>query len=84
MEFLEKIEKVQKWLLLVFFGLNLAMFLTFQSYDFDAVARGGTFGYRMTVENFMEIVCSFREIGNFHWSGENVTFTKVVEFFSDS
>ena len=37
-------------LILSIFGLILAMFLTFQSYDFDA------FGCRMTGQNFMKIV----------------------------
>ena len=41
----EKIEKSRKMtvfgLILVIFGLILAMFLTFQSHDFDAFAHAG-------------------------------------------
>ena len=38
----EKIEKKsQKWLFLAIFGLILAMFLTSQPYDFDAIAHIG-------------------------------------------
>ena len=41
----EKIEKSRKMavfgLSLAYFGLILAMFLTFQSYDFDAFAHAG-------------------------------------------
>ena len=45
-------------LFLAIFGLFLAMFLTFQSYDFDA---RGPCGCRMTVQNFMEIICTVFE-----------------------
>ena len=41
----EKIEKVEKWrfsgFFFAIFGLILAMFLTFQSYDFDAFEHAG-------------------------------------------
>ena len=38
------------------FGLILAMFLAFQSYDFDAFEHAWSpFGCRMTVQNFMRI-----------------------------
>ena len=47
----EKIEKSRKMAaFLTIFGLILALFLIYQSYDFDA------FGCRMTVQNFMKIV----------------------------
>ena len=36
-----KIRKVEKWLFLAIFGLIFAMFLTFQSYDFDAFEHAG-------------------------------------------
>ena len=35
---LEKFEKVRKWLFLVNIGVILAISLTSQSYDFDAIA----------------------------------------------
>ena len=39
----EKIEKkIEKYLFLAIFGLILAMFLTSQPYDFDAIAHAGT------------------------------------------
>ena len=34
-------QKSRKWLFLATFGLILAMFLTSQSYDFDAFAHAG-------------------------------------------
>ena len=37
----EKSEKVEKWLFFGLFGLILAMFLTSQPYDFDAIAHIG-------------------------------------------
>ena len=38
----EKIEKSRKLAFLAIFGLILAIFLTFQPYDFDAIAQVGT------------------------------------------
>ena len=57
----EKIEKSRKVavfvLFLAIFVRILAMFLTFQSYDFDSFEHTGVpFGCRMAVQNFMKIV----------------------------
>ena len=35
------VEKIEKWLFFGHFGLILAMFLTSQPYDFDAIAHIG-------------------------------------------
>ena len=57
----EKIEKSRKktvfGLILAIFGLILAMFLSFKSYDFDAIAHTrAPSACRMTVQSFMKIV----------------------------
>ena len=41
MESLRESKKVEKWVFLTIFGLILAMFLTSQLYDFDAIAHAG-------------------------------------------
>ena len=48
----EKIKKVEKGCFLAIFGLILTMFLTSQSYDFDAFAHVGHFWVKMTVQKF--------------------------------
>ena len=48
--------KVENGCFLAIFGLILAMFLTSQPYDFDAIAHIGLLWARMTVENFVRIV----------------------------
>ena len=56
MKFLRKSKKVEKWLFLAIFRLILAMFLTSQSYDFDAFAHAGALLGVERVQNFMKIV----------------------------
>ena len=36
-----KMKKVGKWLFFGFFGVILAMFLTFQQYEFDEITHNG-------------------------------------------
>ena len=63
----EKAEKSPKLAVFsVIFGLILAMFLRFQSYDFDAIAHAGA-PLVITVQNFIKIVWTvfekiFREV----------------------
>ena len=54
---MRKSNKVEKRQFFGFFWLIFAMFLTSQSYNFDAFAHaGGPFGCKMIVQKFMEIV----------------------------